>query len=137
MKLNLLKSLKFALHGAFWFSYAVVLLAFFEQCLDNGSPIFSSVMGAPFLHHGYYGFIGMAIAYAAFMIVQIVRKQSSNFESIDRIISEPSTENICMCHSCQQKNNCDINRCDNECAKCFALDNNITGCIHHKGANLK
>ena len=70
-----LKALKVTLHGIFWFSYAIALLGFFEQCLDNRSPIFSSVLGAPFLHHGYYGFIGMAIAYAAFMIIQIVRKQ--------------------------------------------------------------
>jgi hypothetical protein len=36
---------------------------FFEQCLNNGSPIWSTVLGFPFIHHGYYGFIGLIVAY--------------------------------------------------------------------------
>lgn len=91
-----LKALKVALHGVFWFSYAVALFAFFEQCLDNGSPIFSSVLGMPFLHHGYYGFIGIAIAYAVYMIAQIyIKNKSSEFISLDRVIDDdcPFAEN--------------------------------------------
>jgi len=51
------------IHGLFWFSYSTALWAFFEQCLNNGSPIWSTVLGFPFMHHGYYGFIGLIVAY--------------------------------------------------------------------------
>jgi len=46
----------------------LALLAFFEQCLDSGNPIWSSVFGFPFLHHGYYGFIGLFIAWLILVI---------------------------------------------------------------------
>ncbi|MFA5307205.1 MAG: hypothetical protein WC365_07200 [Candidatus Babeliales bacterium] len=58
-----MKIVAFAGHSLFWFGYAIAMLAFFEQCLDGGSPLWSSVLGTPFLHHGYYGFIIIAVAY--------------------------------------------------------------------------
>ncbi|MFA5306639.1 MAG: hypothetical protein WC365_04260 [Candidatus Babeliales bacterium] len=63
-------------HCLFWFSYATGLLAFFEQCLDNGSPIWSTVLGVPFMHHGYYGFIGIFVAY----IIMFYPKIKANSE---------------------------------------------------------
>ena len=48
---------------------AVSLLAFFEQANDNGTPIWSSVLGPPFLHHGYYGFVLLTICMLVYLWV--------------------------------------------------------------------
>ena len=62
-------SRKFAVFSAlFWLGWGTSLLAFFEQCLDNGTPFWSSVLGAPFLHHGYYCF---AISAAGWFVLVI------------------------------------------------------------------
>jgi hypothetical protein len=47
----------------FWVGYTVALLGAFEQANDNGSPFWSTVLGAPFLHHMYYGFAAVAVAW--------------------------------------------------------------------------
>lgn len=66
------------IHCIYWVSFTVALLAFFEQCLNNGAPLFSSVLGSPFLHHGYYGFIFMAVAYSVVMLITIFKKETKN-----------------------------------------------------------
>ena len=43
--------------------WIAALLAFFEQCLDNGFPVWSTVFGFPFPHHGYLGFAACLIGY--------------------------------------------------------------------------
>ncbi len=50
-------------NSLFWVGYAVALLGAFEQANDRGSPFWSTVLGAPFLHHMYYGFAAAAVAW--------------------------------------------------------------------------
>ncbi len=54
------------------FGYAVALCGSFEQALQNpsngGSPIFSSLYGAPFLHHYLTGFLILAVGLVILLI---------------------------------------------------------------------
>ena len=68
---NRKKIVRYILHSVFWVGYTVALLAFFEQCNDSGYPIWSSVLGFPFLHHGYYGFIVIAISYITIIVLRL------------------------------------------------------------------
>jgi hypothetical protein len=56
-------------NSLFWTGYVVALLGAFEQANDNGVPFWSSVLGFPFLHHMYYGFAFVALAWALFMVI--------------------------------------------------------------------
>ena len=48
-------------HSLFWIVYMFALLGSFEQAYQNGQPIWSGLIGFPFLHHYLMGFIGIAI----------------------------------------------------------------------------
>ncbi len=52
-----------AANSFFWVGYTVALLGAFEQANDNCSPLWSSVLGFPFLHHMYYGFAAVGVAW--------------------------------------------------------------------------
>lgn len=45
-----------------WFGFAIALAGSFEQALDNGSPIWSSVFGFPVLHHYLIGFVILGVS---------------------------------------------------------------------------
>ncbi len=61
-------------HACFFIGWAVGLLAFFEQCLENGNPLWSTVLGPPFLHHGYYGFVLLAFGWILYVRGNLLHK---------------------------------------------------------------
>ncbi len=61
---KLRKTVKPLLHALFGGAVALALSAFFEQCLKNGVPFWSTVLGCPFPHHGYVAFALLIAAYA-------------------------------------------------------------------------
>jgi hypothetical protein len=69
------KIIKPLIHALFGGSLLLAGSAYFEQCLDNGVPIWSTVLGAPFLHHGYYGFI---LAIAAYMGLTVIYERRNH-----------------------------------------------------------
>ena len=59
----------YVVNSLFWIGYVVALLGAFEQANENGSPFWSSVLGFPFLHHMYYGFGLIAVAWVLFTVM--------------------------------------------------------------------
>jgi Ni/Fe-hydrogenase subunit HybB-like protein len=58
-----LKRLLFFLAPAgVWFGFALALAGAFEQALQCGDPLWSSVYGFPVLHHYLTGFIILAVS---------------------------------------------------------------------------
>ncbi len=56
------KSIKLA-HIGIWFGFAIALAGSFEQALQaSGSPIWSSILGFPILHHYLLGFIILGVS---------------------------------------------------------------------------
>ena len=62
--------------------YTLAFSGAFEQALDTGNPIWSSVFGFPFFHHYIYGFIILGISIIGYMVIQNVKK-------IKKIFSRP------------------------------------------------
>jgi len=51
------------LQAMFWVGWSLILWALFEEYLKSSEPVWSSVFGPPFLHHGYYGLILVVLAW--------------------------------------------------------------------------
>lgn len=62
-------TVKVLLHTLFGGALALSLSAYFEQCLDNNVPVWSTLFGCPVLHHGYYGFILAVAAYVGLTVI--------------------------------------------------------------------
>lgn len=45
-----------------WFGFALALAGSFEQALQSGNPIWSSIFGFPILHHYLIGFLILAVS---------------------------------------------------------------------------